>query len=71
MDNQGSTVQPFFFFAENANPPVYAKHKLSNNISFVKNNFTAISVKKSNSRNVITLELQHIEINTSSRARTV
>ena len=26
--------------------PVYAKHKLSNNISFVKNNLTAISVEK-------------------------
>lgn len=28
--------------------PVYAKHKLSNNISFVKNNLTAISVEKKN-----------------------
>lgn len=27
-------------------PPVYAKHKLSNNISLVKNSLTAISVKK-------------------------
>lgn len=26
--------------------PVYAKHKLSNNMSFVKNNLTAISVEK-------------------------
>ena len=30
--------------------PVYAKHKLSNNMSFVKNNLTAISVERKSNK---------------------